>query len=117
MNEERFESYLREIVDGYPGGPDYAMQRLVVRILNDEVRDAYPQGADVGFKTWLSDPRATLNDRLEGFEAWINDQCVFNLDYVENSVLVEGPMPPDGVEAEHTLKLILKNSSISLVGF
>lgn len=70
--EERFESYLQEIVDAYPGGSDYVMQQLVVRILNDEVRDAYPQGGDVAFKDWPSDPRTMLNDRLEEFEEWIN---------------------------------------------
>jgi len=43
-----------------------------------------------------------------GFEAWINDQCIFNTDHVGKSIVVEGPMPPDGVEAEHVLKLILK---------
>jgi hypothetical protein len=71
--EERFESYLQEVVDAYPGGPDYAMLRLITRILNDELRHAYPQGGDVAFKDWPSDPRVMLNERLEELEEWFNE--------------------------------------------
>jgi hypothetical protein len=44
-----------------------------------------------------------------GFEAWINDQCVFDSDCVLNTVTVTGILPSDSVEAEHVLKLVLKN--------
>lgn len=55
------------------------------------------------FEVIPSNPQAQL-----GFEAWINDQCVFNTDHVDNLVLIEGLIPPDDVEAEHTLRLVLK---------
>jgi hypothetical protein len=48
-----------------------------------------------------------------GFEAWINDQCVFDSDCVSNTVTVTGNLPSDNVEAEHVLKLVLKNKKSS----
>ena len=47
-----------------------------------------------------------------GFEAWINDQCVFDSDCVLNTVTVTGILPSDSVEAEHVLKLVLKNKQL-----
>jgi hypothetical protein len=44
-----------------------------------------------------------------GFEVWINDQCVFDSDCVTNTVTVTGNLPSDDVEAEHVLKMVLKN--------
>jgi hypothetical protein len=44
-----------------------------------------------------------------GFEAWVNDQCVFDSDCVSNTVTVTGNLPSDSIEAEHVLKLVLKN--------
>ena len=44
-----------------------------------------------------------------GFEAWINDQCVFDTDCVSSTVTVTGDLPSDNVEAKHALKLVLKN--------
>lgn len=44
-----------------------------------------------------------------GFEAWVNDQCVFDSDCVSDTVTVTGNLPSDDVEAEHVLKLVLKN--------
>jgi hypothetical protein len=51
-----------------------------------------------------TDPAAKL-----GFEAWINDQCVFDSDCVSSSVTVTVNLPSDSAETEHTLKLVLKN--------
>jgi hypothetical protein len=51
-----------------------------------------------------TDPAAEL-----GFEAWINDRCVFDSDCVSSSVTVTVNLPSDSVETEHTLKLVLKN--------
>ena len=44
-----------------------------------------------------------------GFEAWVNDQCVFDSDCVSSTVTVTGNLPSDDVEAKHVLKLVLKN--------
>jgi hypothetical protein len=44
-----------------------------------------------------------------GFEAWINDQCVFDTDHVTESIVVTGILPNDNVETDHTLKMVLKN--------
>ena len=44
-----------------------------------------------------------------GFEVWISDQCVFDSNCVTNTVTVTGNLPSDDIEAEHTLKLLLKN--------
>ena len=44
-----------------------------------------------------------------GFEAWINNQCVFNTDHVTESMVVTGILPDDNVETDHTLKIVLKN--------
>jgi len=44
-----------------------------------------------------------------GFEVWINDQCVVSLDHVSECCTINGDLPDDSAEAEHTLKLILKN--------
>jgi hypothetical protein len=44
-----------------------------------------------------------------GFEAWINDQCVFDSDCVTSTATVTANLPSDDVEVEHALKLVLKN--------
>ena len=44
-----------------------------------------------------------------GFEVWLNDQCVVSLDHVSECCTINGNLPDDSVEAEHTLKLVLKN--------
>lgn len=44
-----------------------------------------------------------------GFEAWINNQCVFDSACVSSTVTVTGNLPIDSVEADHALKLVLKN--------
>jgi len=44
-----------------------------------------------------------------GFECWINDQQIFNCDSVSENMTVTGNLPSDDVEAEHVLKLVLKN--------
>jgi hypothetical protein len=51
----------------------------------------------------------TNSNAALGFEAWINDQCVFDTDHVVEPMLVTGVLPNDAVETEHTLKLVLKN--------
>jgi hypothetical protein len=56
------------------------------------------------FNLTPTNPATTL-----GFEAWINDQCVFDSDCVSNPVTVTGNLPSDDIEAEHVLKLVLKN--------
>jgi hypothetical protein len=56
------------------------------------------------FELSPTNPNAKL-----GFEAWINDQCVFDTDHVVEPMLVTGVLPNDAVETEHTLKLVLKN--------
>ena len=43
-----------------------------------------------------------------GFEAWINDQCVFDTDHVTEAMSVSGDLPDDSVTTEHTLKMVLK---------
>jgi hypothetical protein len=48
-----------------------------------------------------------------GFEAWVNDQCIFNTEYVEKSMLIEGVLPPDDIEAEHVIQFVLKNKKPS----
>jgi hypothetical protein len=48
-----------------------------------------------------------------GFEAWVNDRCVFDSDCVSDAVTVTGNLPSDDVEAEHVLKLVLKNKQSS----
>ena len=44
-----------------------------------------------------------------GAEVWINDQCVFDLDHVQQAIAVSGILPDNSIPADHTLKLILKN--------
>jgi hypothetical protein len=56
------------------------------------------------FELTPTNPTAEL-----GFEVWISDQCVFDSDCVTSTVTVTGNLPSDDVEAEHTLKLVLKN--------
>ena len=56
------------------------------------------------FELTPTNPAAEL-----GFEAWINDQCVFNTDHVTESIVVTGILPDDNVETDHTLKIVLKN--------
>ena len=51
-----------------------------------------------------TDPTAKL-----GFETWVNDQCIFNTDHVHEESTVTGYLPDDNVEAEHTLRFVLKN--------
>jgi hypothetical protein len=48
-----------------------------------------------------------------GFEAWINDQCVFDTDHVGETTIVNGDLPDDSSTATHTLKLVLKNKQSS----
>lgn len=47
-----------------------------------------------------------------GFEVWIDDQCMFETDHVQESMLVEGLLPEDDIEREHTLKFVLKGKQI-----
>ena len=56
------------------------------------------------FKLTPSNPAAKL-----GFEVWINEQCMFETDHVNESIEITGDLPADNIEAEHTLRLILKN--------
>jgi hypothetical protein len=56
------------------------------------------------FELTPTNPAAEL-----GFEAWINDQCVFDTDHVTESIVVTGILPNDNVETDHTLKIVLKN--------
>jgi hypothetical protein len=56
------------------------------------------------FELTPNNPTAKL-----GFEVWINDQCSFATDHVQESMTVEGLLPEDSVEAGHVLKLVLKN--------
>jgi hypothetical protein len=51
----------------------------------------------------------TNPDAELGFEVWINDQCVFNTEHVQEFCTVTGMLPDDNNDAEHTLKLVLKN--------
>ena len=44
-----------------------------------------------------------------GFEAWVNDQCIFNTDHVHEESTITGYLPDDNQEAEHRLKFVLKN--------
>jgi len=44
-----------------------------------------------------------------GFECWINDQCLFSTNHVTESIIFTEVLPDDGIEAEHVLKLVLKN--------
>ena len=41
-----------------------------------------------------------------GFETWLNDQKIFDIDYVQTSTEVSVPVIDD--EGEHVLKLVLK---------
>lgn len=56
------------------------------------------------FELNTTDPVAKL-----GFEAWINEQCVFDTEHVAESLTITGNLPNNDVEKEHTLKLVLKN--------
>jgi hypothetical protein len=47
-----------------------------------------------------------------GFEVWVNDQCVFDVDHVTETMSVSGILPNDDVEAEHVLKLVLKYKQV-----
>jgi len=53
----------------------------------------------------------TPNSEL-GFEVWINDQCVFDTDHVAEFMVITGDLPSDDIEAEHSLKLVLKNKQL-----
>jgi hypothetical protein len=46
-----------------------------------------------------------------GFETWINNHCVFNSNYVSETLTITGYLPGDDVEAEHTLKFVLKGKT------
>jgi len=48
-----------------------------------------------------------------GFEAWINDQCVFNTNSVNESSTITGYLPSDSQDAEHILKFVLKNKQLT----
>ena len=60
------------------------------------------------FELTPTNPTAEL-----GFELWINDRCVVNLDHVSECCTINGDLPNDDIEAEHTLKLVLKNKQPS----
>lgn len=46
-----------------------------------------------------------------GFEVWVNDQCVFNSNHISESAMITGYLPSDNVDAEHTLKFVLKGKT------
>jgi hypothetical protein len=54
------------------------------------------------FELTSTDPVAEL-----GFEAWIDNQCVTNIDHVMETITVNGFLPSDD-ESEHVLKMVLK---------
>ena len=56
------------------------------------------------FNLTSTNPSAEL-----GFEVWINDQCVVDIDHVNNSQRIQGMLPTDSVESDHVMKLVLKN--------
>lgn len=60
------------------------------------------------FQLIPTDPAAKL-----GFEAWINDHCIFDQDHVTQSQWIEGDLPSDDQAGEHVLKLVLKNKNHS----
>lgn len=62
------------------------------------------ENSTFSFRLTPSDPAVEL-----GFEVWVNDQCIFNTEHVAQSCLILGVMPNDDIEAEHVLKLVLKN--------
>jgi hypothetical protein len=62
------------------------------------------ENSKFSFKLTPTNPAAEL-----GFEAWVNDQCVFDTNYVTESIVVTGVLPDDNVETDHTLKMVLKN--------
>jgi hypothetical protein len=59
------------------------------------------------FELTPTNPTAEL-----GFEVWINDRCVVSLDHVSECCTITGNLPDDSIEAEHTLKLVLKNKQL-----
>jgi hypothetical protein len=48
----------------------------------------------------------TSPDADLGFEAWLNNQQIVDIDHITNPIEVSVPVPDD--EAEHVLKLVLK---------
>ena len=54
-----------------------------------------------------TDPAAAL-----GFEVWIDDQRVVDIDCVTHVQTVTGVLPDDGVEKSHVMKFVLKNKKI-----
>jgi len=63
----------------------------------------------------MNQPKFSFNltptnpDAELGFEVWINDQCVFDIDHVTRSQNIQGMLPTDSVESDHVMKLVLKN--------
>ncbi len=66
------------------------------------------ENSNFSFQLTPTDPTAEL-----GFEVWINDQCIVDIMHVKESCVISGAMPNDSVEAEHVLKLVLKNKQPS----
>jgi hypothetical protein len=56
------------------------------------------------FELAPTNPQARL-----GFEVWVNDQCMVDMDHVTESISINVGLPNDDVEAEHVLKLVLKH--------
>ena len=60
----------------------------------------------LSFRVGTTDPTAEL-----GFEAWLNDRCLLNLDWVKEPVYFQHDFD-DSVDTEHQLRFILKNKTI-----
>lgn len=54
-----------------------------------------------------SNPAAKL-----GFQTWIDDQCIFQIDHVDRIIEISGDLPSDDVAAEHTLKFLLHGKTV-----
>jgi hypothetical protein len=59
----------------------------------------------LSFQVGTTDPAAEL-----GFEAWFDDRCLLNLDWVQESVYFQHDFTDD--DAEHQLRFVLKNKKI-----
>jgi hypothetical protein len=51
----------------------------------------------------------TMPDAMLGFEAWLDDQLMFDTDHLDKAQQIFIPL--DDTDAEHELKLVLKNKN------
>jgi hypothetical protein len=51
----------------------------------------------------------TTPDAMLGFEAWLDDQLMFDTDHLDNTQQIVIPL--DDTDGEHELKLVLKNKN------